>query len=152
RLIELSAKIEIVYSPYVDAKEFPKSVDLTIVEGAVSSEDDLEKLRKIRKHSKIIVALGDCGVTGNVSAMRNLVGVEAAIAHAYDELSDFNKGKRPCKVVPKQLERVSAQHEIVRIDYFLPGCPPPADAIYHILTALIDGAEPSIFDHTRFGK
>lgn len=152
RLIELSSKIDVVCSPYVDAKEFPLDVDLALVEGAVSSEEDVEKLRKIRAHSKLIVALGDCAVTGNVSAMRNLVGLESALVHAYDKLSDINTGKRPCRVVPKQLERVCALHELAHIDYFLPGCPPPADAIYHLLTELIDGKEPSILDHTRFGK
>ncbi|GHS89306.1 oxidoreductase [Campylobacterota bacterium] len=152
RLIEIASKVEVVCSPYVDTKEFPEGVDLTLVEGAISSEEDVEKLHKIRKNSKIVVALGDCAVTGNVSAMRNLVGIEAALVHAYDELSDTNTGKRPCRVVPKQLERVCALHEQVHIDYFLPGCPPPADAIYHILTSLIEGKELSIFDHTRFGK
>jgi NAD-reducing hydrogenase small subunit len=152
RIIDIASKVEVVCSPYVDAKEFPENVDLALIEGAISSEEDAEKLRKIRKNSKLIVALGDCGVTGNVSAMRNLVGLEAAFEHAYDGLSDYNKGARPCRVVPKQLERVSALHEMVRIDYFLPGCPPPADAIYHILTTLIGGGEPAIFDHTRFGK
>ncbi|MDR0746653.1 MAG: hypothetical protein LBE89_02040 [Helicobacteraceae bacterium] len=152
RLLEIASKVEVVCSPYVDAKEFPKNVDITLIEGAISSEEDAEKLRKIRKNSRLIVALGDCGVTGNVSAMRNLVGLEAAFEHAYDGLSDHNTGARPCRVVPKQLERVSALHEMARIDYFLPGCPPPADAIYHILTTLIEGGEPAIFDHTRFGK
>jgi NAD-reducing hydrogenase small subunit len=152
RLIEIASKVDVVCSPYVDTKEFPENVDLTLVEGAVSSEEDLEKLHKIRKNSKIVVALGDCGVTGNVSAMRNTYGVEAALVHAYDELSDHNKGARPCRIVPKQLERVSALHEQAHIDYFLPGCPPPADAIYNILVNLIEGKEPNIFDYTRFGK
>ncbi|MDR1451734.1 MAG: hypothetical protein LBI57_05345 [Helicobacteraceae bacterium] len=152
RLIDLASKVEVVCSPYVDAKEFPQNVDLTIVEGAVSSEEDLEKLRKVRKNSKIVLALGDCGVTGNVSAMRNLVGVEAALKCAYDELSDDNKGARPNREVPKQLERVSALHEWETIDCFLPGCPPPADAIYHILSSLIEGKEYDIFNYTRFGK
>ncbi|MDR2151726.1 MAG: hypothetical protein LBO72_02790 [Helicobacteraceae bacterium] len=152
RLIEIASKVEVVCSPYVDAKEFPANVDLAIVEGAVSSEEDLEKLLKIRKNSKIVLALGDCGVTGNVSAMRNLVGLEASFKHAYDDLSDANKGVRPSREVPKQLERVSAQHERVFIDRFLPGCPPPADAIYHILLSLIEGKEYDIFNHTRFGK
>lgn len=152
RLIDLAQKVEVVCSPYVDTKGFPENVDLTLVEGSVSSEEDLEKLHKIRKNSRLIVALGDCAVTGNVSAMRNLVGLEAALHHAYDELSDFNKGCRPCRVVPDQLERVMPLHEAVKIDHFLPGCPPPADAIHHLLTCLIEGKEPAIFDYTRFGK
>lgn len=152
RLIELAGKVEVVCSPYVDTKGFPTDVDLTLVEGSVSSEEDLEKLQIIRKNSKYIIALGDCAVTGNVSAMRNLVGTEASFAFAYDELSDHNKGCRPCKVVPAMLERVMPLHEAVKIDYFLPGCPPPADSIYHILISIIEGKELEIFNYTRMGK
>lgn len=152
RLIELAGKIEVVCSPYVDTKGFPEGVDLTLVEGSVSSEEDLEKLKLIRKNSKYIVALGDCAVTGNVSAMRNLPGLEASFEFAYDELSDHNKGFRPCRVVPDMLERVMPLHEAVKIDYFLPGCPPPADAIYHLLTSILEGKDPTIFDYTRVGK
>src|SRR5512141_1194070 len=65
RLVDLADKIDIVYSPLVDIKEFPPEVDVALVEGAVSSEDDLERIHNIRKHAKILVALGDCAVTGN---------------------------------------------------------------------------------------
>jgi coenzyme F420-reducing hydrogenase gamma subunit len=68
------ALIELVYSPLVDIKEFPRAVDVTLVEGSVSTDEDIEKIRKIRKHTKILIALGDCAVTGNVPAMRNPFG------------------------------------------------------------------------------
>ena len=70
-IISLGRKIDIVYGPLVDAQEFPEEVDLTLVEGAVSSQDDLNKIRKIRQRTQILVSLGDCAVTGNVPAMRN---------------------------------------------------------------------------------
>lgn len=152
RLIDLASKIEVVCSPYVDTKGFPEGVDLALVEGSVSSEEDLEKLRLIRQNSKYIVALGDCAVTGNVSAMRNLCGTEAAMDFAYSELADHNLGFRPCRVVPDMLDRVMPLHEVVKIDYFLPGCPPPADAIHHLLTCILEGKEPNIFEYTRLGK
>ena len=76
-LIELAEHIELVYSPLVDAKEFPENVDLTLVEGAVSSEEDLEKIHRVRQRTKLLVSLGDCAVTGNVPAMRNAYEVEA---------------------------------------------------------------------------
>lgn len=66
RLIELAPYFEVVYSPYVDTKEFPQNVDLTIVEGALSSDHDLEMIKKIRANSKLILALGDCAITGNI--------------------------------------------------------------------------------------
>src|SRR5208282_5119676 len=69
-IISLAQKIELVYGPLVDAQEFPEDVDVTLVEGAVSSQDDLNKLKKIRQRTRLLISLGDCAVTGNVPAMR----------------------------------------------------------------------------------
>ncbi|WP_345991425.1 oxidoreductase [Sulfurimonas sp. HSL-1716] len=153
RLIELAPYFDLVYSPYVDAKEFPKEVDLSIVEGAVSSDHDLEMIKKIRANSKTILALGDCAVTGNVSALKNLYGTDAVLQRGYFELADINKNKRyPSQIVPKLLDKVIPLHEAVKIDYFLPGCPTPADAVYETIKALIEGREINVNELTRFGK
>ncbi len=48
RLLALATRVDLVYSPLVDAKEFPENVDLTLVEGAVSSEEDLHKIQIVR--------------------------------------------------------------------------------------------------------
>src|SRR5579871_993815 len=71
RILQLAAKADLVYSPLVDRKDFPDMVDITLVEGAVSNEDDLAKIQKVRAHSRTLVSLGDCAVTSNVPAMRN---------------------------------------------------------------------------------
>ena len=76
RLIELASAIDIVYSPLVDTKIFPQQVDLALVEGSVSSEDDLEKIQRIREHSRLLIAMGDCAITGNGPSMRNPFGPE----------------------------------------------------------------------------
>ncbi len=153
RLIELAPYFDVVYSPYVDAKEFPTDVDLTIVEGALSSDHDLEIIKKIRANSKLILALGDCAITGNISAMKNLYGSEAVLQRGYFELADMNeKNRYPSIVVPKLLDRVIPLHEAVHVDYFLPGCPTPADAIHEMIHALINGTTIDISKYTRFGK
>src|SRR5690349_2758055 len=79
RVIDLADKIELVYSPLVDLKEFPENVDVALVEGAVSSDEDLHKAQIIRARSKIVVSLGDCAVTSNVPSMRNPFGVDAIV-------------------------------------------------------------------------
>lgn len=153
RLIEIAEFVDVVYSPYVDTKEFPENIDLTIVEGALSSDHDVEMIKKIRKKSKLILALGDCAITGNISAIKNLFGTDAVLKRGYFDLVDHNKsGKYPSKIVPKLLDKVLPLHEVVKIDYFLPGCPTPADAIYEMIKALIEGREIKISDYTRFGK
>ena len=85
RLLELAELVDVVYSPIVDTKEFPDEVDIALVEGAVASVDDEKKIRKIRAHSKMLVAMGDCAITGNVPSMRNPIGPEAILDRAYIE-------------------------------------------------------------------
>src|SRR3974390_109196 len=72
-IISLSRKIDLVYGPLVDAQEFPDGVDVTLVEGAVSSQEDLNKIQKIRQRTAFLISLGDCAVTGNVPALRNSI-------------------------------------------------------------------------------
>lgn len=151
RLIEIAPYFEVVYSPYVDTKEFPQNVDLTIVEGALSTDHDLSIIKKIRQNSKLILALGDCAITGNISAMKNLYGSDAVLQRGYFELAEQGQ-KIPFNVIPKLLDRVIPLHEAVKVDYFLPGCPTPADAIYEMIKSLIHGTPIDIREYTRFGK
>lgn len=152
RLIELAKSVDVVFSPYVDQKEFPSGVDLTIVEGALSSDHDIKMIKKIRKNSKYILALGDCAITGNVSTMKNLYGTKAIFETGYTQNADINAGVIPDEVVPNLLDRVYPLHEIVKVDFFIPGCPTPADAIYEVLTAILQGKETHPMQYSRFGK
>jgi NAD-reducing hydrogenase small subunit len=150
RIIALAGLIELVYSPLVDAKEFPENVDVVLIEGAVSSEEDLEKLHKIRNRSKILVSLGDCAVTSNVPGMRNPFPVAEVENRAYIENAQFNQ-QVPRQVIPRLLPKSRPVHEYVKVDLFIPGCPPPADAIHFALTELLAGRMPDVSDKTRFG-
>jgi len=152
RLVELSQYMDVVYSPYVDAKEIPNDIDLFIVEGALSTDHDVKIIKEIRKNSKLILALGDCAVTGNISAMKNLFGTEAVLEKGYFDLADVNKGEYPSEVVPTLLDKVIPLNEAIDVDYFVPGCPTPADAIYEVIKAIIENKEIKISDYTRFGK
>jgi NAD-reducing hydrogenase small subunit len=151
RLIELAQYMDVVYSPYVDAKDIPENVDLFIVEGALSTDHDIKIIKKIRKNSKKILALGDCAITGNISAMKNLAGTDAVLEKGYFDLADFNKGKYPDKIVPKLLDKVIPLNEAIDIDYFVPGCPTPADAIYEVIKGIVTGVEVDVSKYTRFG-
>lgn len=150
RLIELSSQFRLVYSPLVDRKIFPESVDVTLVEGAVASEEDLKKIRKIREHSRILVSLGDCALTGNVSAMRNMYGPLPVLQRVYDENVDLQK-QVPTVGVPALLDRVRPVHEVVPVDVFVPGCPPSADTIHQVLSELLAGRVPSLGGVAHFG-
>lgn len=150
RLLELAGRVELCASPITDYKDFPE-VDVTLVEGAVANQEHLEHIRHVRRRSKVLISFGDCAVTGNVTAMRNAFGIEECLETAYRANASVIVGIPGDNViVPRLLERVRPVHEVVAVDYYLQGCPPDADAIYGILTALLDGREPAT-DGRRFG-
>lgn len=151
RLLELAEKAELVYSPLVDRKDFPEHVDLVLVEGAVATNEDLEKIQLIRGRTKTLVSLGDCAVTGNVPALRNQFGSEAVLVRAFDRDVEGEKGVRPNHELPVLLERVTPVHEKVSVDLVIPGCPPSADLIWHALSELIEGRIPDVTAETHFG-
>jgi NAD-reducing hydrogenase small subunit len=140
-IISLGRKIDIVYGPLVDAQEFPDDVDVTLVEGAVSSQDDLNKIRKIRQHTQLLVSLGDCAVSGNVPAMRNNIPVSKLLQRVYVDGSEESK-LIPTDRVPALLKQARPLREFVAVDYWLPGCPPPTKAIVGLITDLLEGRKP----------
>ncbi len=150
RLIELSSQFVLLYSPLVDRKTFPERVDVTLVEGAVASEEDLKKIRRIREHTGVLVSLGDCALTGNVSAMRNTCGPQPVLLRVYQENVDL-KQHVPTVGVPALLDRVRPVHEVVPVDVFVPGCPPSADTIYQVLSELLAGRVPTLGGVAHFG-
>ncbi len=149
-LITLAEKVDLVYSPLVDTKDFPGQVDITLVEGAVSSEGDLHKILMVREHTKILVSLGDCAVTANVPSMRNPFGVAAICDRAYRENTTLDAGV-PDRDIPALLERARPVHELVAVDVFVPGCPPSAAVIQYVLAELLGGRQPELSSRTRFG-
>jgi NAD-reducing hydrogenase small subunit len=151
RLLDLMPLVDLVYSPLVDRKDFPEHVDVTLVEGAVSSEEDLHKIKLVRAHTGFLVSLGDCAVTGNVPSLRNPIGVSAVFQRAYLETNLLNP-QIPVGVVPKLLPLVRPVHTVVKVDLFIPGCPPAADTIHYALTEILAGRTPDLSNLTRFGK
>jgi NAD-reducing hydrogenase small subunit len=150
RLIELSDVVEMVFSPLVDVKVFPEDVDITLVEGALGTEEDLRKLKKIRARTKTLVAFGDCAITANIPSMRNPFGVEETLKAVYLDKEAINL-QIPVESVPPLLPRALPLHNCVKVDVFIPGCPPSADTIFFALVELIAGRTPNLTDKTRFG-
>lgn len=149
-VIALAGKVDLVYGPLVDAQEFPEGVDVTLVEGAVSSMEDLHKLQKIRERTHLLISLGDCAVTSNVPSMRNSVPVSKLLQRVYVEGADEGKVV-PTDGVPALLKQARPLHEFVTVDLFLPGCPPPAKAILGVVSALLEGRKPNGNGKVKFG-
>ena len=150
RLIDLAARVELCASPLTDLKDFPEA-DITLVEGAVANQEHLKTIHTVRKRTKILISLGDCAVTGNVTAMRNALGIDDLLNRAYKETATVVVGMPSGNgVVPKLLPRVRPVHEVVKVDYYLTGCPPSANGIHACLVDLLDGREPA-GEVKRFG-
>jgi len=150
RLIELAGLVKLMASPITDYKDFPEA-DITLVEGAVANEEHLEHIQKVRERTGILISFGDCAVTGNVTAMRNLFSVEDVLNRAYRDTATVVSGIPTGNgAVPRLLPRVRPVHEVVKVDYFLPGCPPSADAIYALVADLLAGRVPANGE-PRFG-
>ena len=141
RLLEIAERADIVYSPLVDHKVYPEHVDFCLVEGAVSSVDDLHKIKLVRERTGTLISFGDCAVTANVPGMRNPIGPGPLLERAYIENVTLRPGI-PLDVVPALLPTARPIHHVVKVDVFLPGCPPSADIIYGALVDLLEGRTP----------
>lgn len=153
-LFDLAAQADVVFTPLADVKEYPENVDVALVEGAVANEENLEMIHKVRTRTKTLVAFGDCAVTGNVTSLRNPLGVALEVLRpVYLENGDLNAGIPDEKgIVPVLLDRVQPVHAVVPVDYFLPGCPPPAGRIRGVLEALLKGEKPELeMSERKFG-
>jgi NAD-reducing hydrogenase small subunit len=137
-LFDLAERVELVFGPLTDVKTFPADVDITLVEGAVTNEDNLELARRLRAGSRIVVSFGDCAVTGNVTSLRNALGdPEPMLRRVYVDQPDLH-GQLPREVVPPLLPRAQPLHEVIGVDVYLPGCPPSPARIASALTRLVD--------------
>ncbi|HCG98238.1 MAG TPA: NADP oxidoreductase [Actinobacteria bacterium] len=148
RLLELADKMDLVYSPLVDTKEYPENVDVVLVEGGIGNEEQLHFAHTMRERTKIFVSLGDCAITSNIVAYRNPFRVADVIERVFAETTE-DGSTRPGTEVPALLPYAVPIHEIIKVDVFIPGCPPSADLIHYVLTELLEGRHPEI--RNRFG-
>lgn len=149
-LFELHARVDVVFGPFTDVKRYPDAVDVALVEGAVTNEDNLELARELRVKTTTVVSFGDCAVTGNVTALRNLTGDPTdMLARVYVDGPDAH-GVMPATdgVLPALLPKALPLHQIIPVDVFIPGCPPDAERIRSALLAVLEGE--GSFD-IRFG-
>ena len=137
-LLELQKLVHLVFSPLADYKCFPEGVDVVLVEGAVANTEHLALAHTLRRRSRVVVALGDCAVTGNVPALRNRLDSEGLLQAVYAD-GERLPGLDPQGEVPQLLPSVLPLHRVIPVDVFLPGCPPAPQSIQAAVGALIQG-------------
>ena len=149
-IVDVLAKADIVFGPLVDAQEWPEGVDVAVIEGAVSSQDDLDLVTEARERSSIVVALGDCAVTGNVPTMRNGIPTRSLLEQIYVDSVD-EQPQIPTVGVPALLKQAEPLQAHVKVDVHVPGCPPSAESILYVITELLEGRVPDVGSKQRFG-
>lgn len=141
KILDLIELVEFNKSPIDDIKKFTKQCDVGIIEGGCCNSENVEVLKDFRKNCKILVSLGECAIMGGLPAFRNGVSLKECIEEAYLH-GPTVKGNTILpndEEIPIILDRVYPCHEIVKIDYFIPGCPPRAELIWDALVSLIKG-------------
>lgn len=145
RIIELIDLVDFDKSPIDDIKDFTGPVTVGIIEGGVSSQENVEVARLFREHCATIISMGECANTGGVPRLRNTISLKECMEEAYLNGISVVDGVIPNDPdIPLMLDKVYPLHEVIKVDYYLPGCPPRADTIWTVLTQLIRGEEPEL--------
>lgn len=142
RILDLIELVEFDKSPIDDIKNFTRPVDIGLIEGGCCNSENVEVLRTFRQNCKILISVGECAIMGGLPAMRNTIPLRECLEEAYLKSPTVAPDDAVIpndEELPLLLNRVYPCHEIVKIDYFLPGCPPNADLIWEALTALLQG-------------
>lgn len=150
QLVALSASLELVYGPLVDAKRFPDQVDVTLIEGAVTNMENLELLQEMRSKSRLLVSFGDCAITGNVTSLRNFFSVDDLLTSVYQAgPGSLPRSGDDREVLPELLPRVLPLHQVVAVDAFIPGCPPEPERILAAVSAVLNGEPIALSEDQR---
>jgi len=145
RIVELVEHVEFDRSPINDLKHISGECDIGLIEGGVCNTENVQTLREFRDKCKIVIAVGACAMSGGVPALRNNVDVRELLEESYVNGVGLHNPQIPTDPeLPHILEKVSPIHEVVKVDFFLPGCPPPADAFWQVLNDIIEGRQPDL--------
>jgi len=139
-LLDLIELVEFNKSPFTDIKKFTKRCDIGIIEGGCSNTHNFEVLRAFRENCDILVSVGECAIWGGLPALRNTISLEECLNEAYKNSlsSEQNETIIPNhEEIPKIFNKVYANHEIVKIDYHIPGCPPNSNHIWNVVKNIL---------------
>ena len=145
RIVGLLEKVELTATPITDIKVIPE-VDVGVIEGALGNEEELHIAKELRSKCKILIAWGDCAVFGGINCMRNFMPAEEVLREGFvDTVSTVNpEGVIPRVDVPALLPQAIPVDRAVKVDVYVPGCPPDADTIYYIFSEILEGRIPTV--------
>ncbi|MCG8342738.1 MAG: NADH:ubiquinone oxidoreductase [Chlorobiales bacterium] len=101
--------------------------DIALVEGSITREDEVERLKTIRKNAKVLIAYGSCACFGGVNSLKNNFPIEETVREVY--------GSHPVDTLP--VRRVS---DVVKVDFSIPGCPVSKEEVERIIVSVATGS------------
>ena len=140
RILKLVELVDFDKSPVDDIKKFTGRCAVGLIEGGCCNEENVRVLQDFRAHCDILILVGDCAIMGGIPALRNNIPLKECYEEAYLNGPTVHNpsGQIPNDPeLPLLLDKVYPCHEVVKIDYHLPGCPPPADTLWEALVALL---------------
>jgi NAD-reducing hydrogenase small subunit len=139
-LLELLEHYELRRSPLDDLKIFTEICDVGLVEGGCGNSENVRVLRDFRKHCRILVSVGQCAITGGLPAMRNGIPLAELFGESYQKGPSLVTSLIPSdEDLSPLLDRIYPCHEVVKVDVFLPGCPPHPEVIWSTLKSMAEG-------------
>jgi len=157
RLLEVLKVAQFVHLPaLMDHKYFGQrgdgqhidipEADVGIVSGGLRNEEHVEVAEVMRKSCKIIIALGTCATHGGIPALTNSFTNQAVLERYYHTETTDPVDAYPDENLPKLLDSCKALDEKIKVDIYMPGCPPHPDHIFNALVALVEGRSPELPD------
>jgi len=141
-IIDIASAVEFTRSPITDIKEFSE-VTVGIITGAIGNVEQEEEAKELRQKCKILMVMGDCACFGGLPSMRNAFSKEEVLRRVYIETESTVEGKIPSSPeIPPLLEKALPVNAVVKVDCYVPGCPPRSEAIKYALTELLQGRIP----------
>lgn len=136
-LLALADTIEIAYFLEATRAEQPGPYDLSLVEGSITTEHDLERIKEVRKQSRTLVTIGACATAGGIQALRNFHDIKDFVAAVYAEPSYIST-----------LATSTPISDHVKVDFELRGCPINKQQLLEVISALLVGRAPNTPSHS----
>ncbi|MFH1594725.1 MAG: cytochrome B [Candidatus Omnitrophota bacterium] len=134
-LLDILSLIDVVEFREV-MSEKSDDYDVAIIEGSITTEHGVERIKKIRSIAKVVIAYGSCATIGGINGMKNSFNFDEIKKHVYgDSAKHFNTiATRPV-------------HQVVKVDYFVPGCPVYQPEFVSVLKAALSGLPYKVPDY-----
>jgi sulfhydrogenase subunit delta len=132
-LLQVAATVEIAYFLEASRVRLRGPYAISLVEGSVSTPEDVERIRKVRRQSRVLITIGACATAGGIQALRNFKDVNAFINTVYAHPEYINT-----------LANSTPVSDHVEVDFELRGCPINKHQLLEVLNAFLNGRQPNV--------